>query len=1381
MKSKKPSPASAGHPARGRKPSAGPAAPPDPLLDESIRILFDTLSQGVIFRDSESRVIAVNPAAERILGVSREQLLGKPGFDMPGKAVREDGSAIQPGEFPADIVLRTGKTIRGFVMGLGDPAKGSRRWISITAVPLFRPGAAKPYRAYILFEDITAGMLAAQDLRESRKQLEQEVHDRTRELSQSSDALTAQTSLLKRTQDALRESEEKFRRLAEQAADLIYLYRIRPERRFEYISPSAAPLTGYTPEEFYANRLLGLQLVHADDLKKLRELESASGDPAKPLVLRMVRKDGRIIWTEHRDITIRDAAGRTVAIQGIARDITDRVVMEEKLRDSEKFLQAIINTEPECVKMLAADGTVLMINPAGLAMLGANTLDQVRGQCIYPLIAPEHRPAFVRMTEEVFRGKSGTLAFQATGLSGKTVWLETHAVPLRDEQQLVFAALGITRDITEQKQMEERLRRSEAGLREAQRVAGIGSWERDIRTQEVRWSEQTFRILGIDPESNRHPAVELFRQAIHPQDRQRVERALEDALKRNIPYDVEFRLILPDGSLRIVHSRAEIAYDASGAPVRFFGTIQDLTERRRAEDLLPRIAAKISEKTGDEYFRSVVEFIVQELGTDVAFIAERMPAGSAMRTVVLFANGRIAENIEYAVENTPCENVVGKTSCFHPDRMRSRFPADRLLQELEIESYAGIPIFDAQGAPLGAIVTMGRRPMRPADKDRIVTLLQIFAGRVSAELARKRSLLALQASEQRYRQLLESVTSYLYTVQVRDGKAVSTMHGPGCAAVTGYTSEEYAADPYLWYRMVHDDDRPLVLAQAEQVLRGGPAAPLEHRVRHKNGPVIWVRNTIVPRHDDQGRLVSYDGLITDITERRHSEEFTRKILESVDEGFVVIDRDFKIINANRAFCALVNRPPADVIGRSCHEITHHVYTPCHQQGEKCAVRHAFENGQPRTVIHIHHDAAGNPVTVETKAFPIRNESGEVTAAIEIINDITEKKRLEDQLHHAQKMEAVGLLGGGIAHDFNNVLTAIVGYGNLMKMKMAPDDRNLPYVEQILASASRAAGLTKSLLAFSRKQVNNPRPMDLNETLRRIEKLLDRVIGEDIELRCEFTPGELTVLADSSQVEQVLMNLATNARDAMPQGGTLSIRTGTEVLGEEFRRVHGFGIDGTYAMVSVADTGTGMEPAVVKRIFEPYFTTKERDKGTGLGLAIVYGIMKQSSGFITVESEPGKGSLFRLYLPLVAAPVQLREPAESAGTPGGGETIVIAEDDASLRQLMQTILAEQGYAVIEAVDGEDAVQKVRENRDAVRLIILDVIMPRKGGREVRNEIAGIAPDAKVLYITGYNAEVLRSKGFTESMEHFILKPVSPLELLRTVRQTLDRPAPRAAAT
>jgi PAS domain S-box-containing protein len=665
--------------------------------------------------------------------------------------------------------------------------------------------------------------------------------------------------------------------------------------------------------------------------------------------------------------------------------------------------------------------------------------------------------------------------------------------------------------------------------------------------------------------------------------------------------------------------------------------------------------------------------------------------------------------------------------------------------------------------------------MKKGDKDRILSLLRIFAGRASAELERRQSLSALKQSELRYRQLLESVTSYLYTVNVENGKAVSTVHGPGCTAVTGYTPEDFAADPDLWYRMVYDDDKPIVLDQAGRARQGMHSGPLEHRIRHRNGTVRWIRSITVPRLDDQGRLVSYDGLITDITERRRSEEFVRSILESVDEGFIVVDREYRILTANRAFCTLAGRGTSEVIGKKCYEVSHQSITPCSERGEQCAVRHALDTGEPATEVHAHHDLAGNPLTVEIKAFPLRDENGDVVSAIEIITDITDKRRLEDQLRHAQKMEAMGLLAGGIAHDFNNILTAIVGYGNLLKMKTASGDPNLPYIDQVLASASRAAGLTRSLLAFSRRQVINPQPLDINKAILRIESVLSRTLGEHMSLHVETAPAELTIIADSSQIEQVLTNIAMNARDVMPRGGTLTVRTDTAFIGEEFRKAHGFGIEGTYAVVSIADTGVGMSREVKDRVFEPYFTTKEFGKGTGLGLAIVYGIMKQNNGYITVESEPGIGSVFRLYFPLIAAVVDQCSP-EAAPLPAGHETILIAEDDATIRTLTRTILSEFGYAVIEAVDGEDAIRKFREHRDAVRLVILDVVMPRKNGREVRDEIVGMQFDVKVLYFSSYSTDILRSKGFSEGVENFIQKPVSPLDLLRTVRKTLDRPAP-----
>ncbi|MHB8844849.1 MAG: PAS domain S-box protein [Nitrospirota bacterium] len=1348
-----------------------PGADPRPPLDDHFRILFDTMSQGVIFRDGSGRIISANPAAERIFGRRLKDLLGKTSVEVHPDALQEDGTPLPADSFPADIALRTGQPVTNFVMGILNPLEKAYRWISINAMPIVRSPDSLPHLVYILFDDITERRKTDTTLRRAHEHLEQEVQERTRELAGANEELSAQIAVRKTAEAALRESEEKFRRLAENAEDLIFLYRFRPDRGYDYVSPSAAALTGYTPAEHYANPDLGQELVHAGDRQQLVTGALPAADVPRSQVLRWVRKDGGTIWIEQRNMPITDGSGRMIALQGIVRDITERVRTEEKLRENEKFLQTVIETEPECVKMLGADGTLLMMNRAGLDMIQADALEQVRGKAVNALIAPEHRRAFAELLVNCFRGSGGRLTFEMIGLKGRRLWMDTHMVPLRDDKDTIIAALGITRDISEQKKMETLLREREATLREAQRLAHIGSWSRDPRTNESHWSEEVFRILGLDPGRD-EAGFDAFQRAIHPGDRDVVTRALADALQRRKPYDVEFRIIRPAGEVRNVQARGEVAFDTAGAAVSIIGTLQDLTERKRAEDLLPRVAENISQKTGGDYFRSLAEFVAQELGTEYAFVGELVGDRNAVRTVAVFAKGAFAENFQYNLADTPCFGVAGKAPCFYPDGIQALFPRDTMLGDMGVRSYAGIPIFSFDGRPLGILAALGCKPMQTAEKERIITLLQIFSGRTAAELERRRSEQALQEIEHRYKQLLESVTSYLYTVTVENGRPVSTTHGPGCSAVTGYTAEEYAADPVLWYRMIHDADKGLVLAQANALLAGGHPGPIEHRVRHKNGKFVWIRSTLVPRAGADGTLTAYDGVITDITEQKRAEEFSRNILETVDEGFLVIDRDYTVISANKAFARQAGMDAKDIIGRKCYAVTHRTVQPCSGEADECAVRRTFETESPQTVVHTHRDEQGNTLYVETKAFPLRDDSGRVTAAIEIINNITDKKRLEDQLRHSQKMEAVGLLAGGVSHDFNNILTAIIGYGNLLKMKLPSGDPLQPYVEQILNSSSRAASLTQSLLAFSRKQVINPRPMDLNDAIRRFEKLLDRLIGEDVELRTDLAPAELTVLADSSQIEQVLMNLATNARDAMSGGGTLSVRTALATIDDEFRRKHGFGVPGTFACISMRDTGVGMDERTRERLFEPFFTTKENGRGTGLGLSIVYGIMKQNRGYIVVESEPGKGSCFNLYFPLIATTACAARAAEPDTADKGQETILLAEDDATIRDLLKVILQGSGYTVLEAVDGEDAVATFRKHADEIQLVLLDVIMPKKSGADAKSAIVALKPAVKTLFLSGYSMEVLRAKGIAGNGDNFILKPVSPMDLLTAVRRVLD---------
>jgi PAS domain S-box-containing protein len=406
------------------------------------------------------------------------------------------------------------------------------------------------------------------------------------------------------------------------------------------------------------------------------------------------------------------------------------------------------------------------------------------------------------------------------------------------------------------------------------------------------------------------------------------------------------------------------------------------------------------------------------------------------------------------------------------------------------------------------------------------------------------------------------------------------------------------------------------------------------------------------------------------------------------------------------------------------------------------------------------------------ATAMRDDSGSTVAYRGILRDVTSERKLGEQLRHAQKMEAVGQLTAGIAHDFNNILTAIIGFAYVLQEKLADDPVLTSHAEQILSSSQKAANLTQSLLTFSSKQITNPRPVPLNDIVDRMRKLLTRLSGEEIEVGIRLTRDNPVILADTGQLDQVLMNLAANARDAMPAGGSLTVETKVAELDEGFIAAHGFGKPGRYALLSIADTGAGMDERTLKRIFEPFFTTKKVGKGTGLGLSIVYGIVTQHSGYIDVQSRPGKGTAFHIYIPLHQAGVEQEGDSVDGSDARGSETILLAEDDNDLRRLIQSILRDRGYTLIEAVDGEDAVVKFLDHRDRIDLLLFDVIMPNKNGKEAYDEIRKIRPDIKVLFASAYPLEIVQKRGILEEGMPFLSKPVAPPLLMKRIRDILD---------
>ena len=511
----------------------------------------------------------------------------------------------------------------------------------------------------------------------------------------------------------------------------------------------------------------------------------------------------------------------------------------------------------------------------------------------------------------------------------------------------------------------------------------------------------------------------------------------------------------------------------------------------------------------------------------------------------------------------------------------------------------------------------------------------------------------------------------------------------------------------------------------------------------------------------------------EIAERKQAEEALsfaekkfRNLLESIQLAAVMLDVDGNLTFCNDYILGLTGWSRDEVLGKNWFDL----FIP---EETLIEVKTIFTSAIAAGTLPLHHE---NPILTRNGEIKLmvwdnsilRNSEGAVIGVASIGTDVTEHRKLEDQLRQAQKMEAIGALAGGVAHDFNNILSAIVGYAALVQMKMKTDDQLRPHIEQILASAERATGLTKSLLAFSRKQVVELKPVNINEMVFGFHKLLVRLIGEDIEFRVVPACEDLVVEADKGQLELVLMNLVTNARDAMPKGGTLEVTTHKVAIDSDQGGIK----QGDYAVLSVSDSGCGIDKTSQEHIYEPFFTTKEVGKGTGLGLAIVYGIIHKHNGLIHLSSESGVGTTFKIYLPLIPSVVKHVSHAGSVMTPSGTETILLVEDDDAVRAVTKAMLEEFGYTVVEAADGEEAVKLFRENKGTIHLVLCDLIMPKMNGNEVFERIKKIRPDIKGIFTSGYTSDIIVQKGILEDGVNFISKPLNPTSLCNKVREVLE---------
>lgn len=667
--------------------------------------------------------------------------------------------------------------------------------------------------------------------------------------------------------------------------------------------------------------------------------------------------------------------------------------------------------------------------------------------------------------------------------------------------------------------------------------------------------------------------------------------------------------------------------DAEGKVVGVLGTFEDITERKQAEEAL-----KESEYKYKILFADARQAI---------FIAE-------------VESGILIDCNEAACALIECtrEEIIGKHQSF-------LHPADELV-EGSSKSYRK-HISDETGRLLeDRVITKLGKIKEVEIKGNLVEFKgkKILQGFFIDITERKQAEKALRESEDRFRRLVESVTDYIYSVKIESGRPIVTFHAPACVTVTGYTSEEYVADPDLWYRMVYQEDKQMVKDHTSKVLSGIEVLPIEHRIVHKNGSMRWVRNTPVLLRNDQGVLVAYDGLIADITELKEAEE--------------------------------------------------------------------------------------------------------------------ERNKLQAELIQTHKMQSIGTLAGGIAHDFNNLLGIILGYTQLLESYKADNKKFSDSIGAISQTIQRGAALVRQILTFARKTDVAFEMIHIIDIVHELFSMLRQTFPRVISFTEEFEKDLPCILADRTQIHQALLNLCVNARDAMPNGGVISISCNLQLL-EQVQGRFPAADQSSYICVSVADTGEGMDEVTRLRAFDPFFTTKPVGKGTGMGLSVVYGIVHAHHGFVDVESELGHGTTFRLYFPvqtIAEDKLELRQPSELYNI-GGTETILLVEDEELLIEMVRLMLESKGYTVYYARDGISAVDIYREHRETIALILTDMGLPGLTGIDEFKKLKEIDQNVNVVFASGFFDPDVKSELLKAGAKGFIQKPYAANDILRTVREVLDK--------
>ena len=1042
------------------------------------------------------------------------------------------------------------------------------------------------------------------------------------------------------------------------------------------------------------------------------------------------------------DELVRCARDAELALEAFARGEVDAVVVDAsasplllgaaqaQLRESRQLLRAVFDGTMDAILLADDAGIYVDANPAACSMFGV-----AREQLLGSRFADFAQPGADGHAE------AGQVSIRRP--DGTTATLERGAVA----NVVPGRHLSVLCDITDRIAAEEALRRNEALFRavieKSKEIISLTAADGTTRYL----TPAAWQTLGWSPDEI---GERTLRDQVIPEDREVIAREISRLVAtaaRDMAFEVRVRH--RDGSLRWIESTGTNLLDDPNVRA-IVGNYRDITARKLADEALRASRDELEEAQS-----------LAHLG--------RWAAGMAPDDEILWSTEC------YRIFGIPEGTTVTKPVFFariHPD--------DRAhMRNAIAEMIASDHIYDVEHRVQwddGTIRWIHSRAIVDRDAAGQPTRMH---GTIQDVTDRHTAVAALRASEEQYRRIIDNTSEGVW---LYDAHAVTTFMNARMAAMLGYTVEEALGRPISAFL-----DR-VELASLDARLerrKRGIAERSDFRMLHKDGSYVWTSTQANPIF---GADAAFDGgiaLVTDISMRRAADEMRARlaaIVESSDDAIVSLAIDGTIATWNRGAEDLYQYRADELIGRSIAIL----FPPETHDREQTSNRTATVGDPTLPYDTTHRRKDDSLVEVSVKFSPVRDPSGAVIASAMLAKDLTAtrkaeetQRRTEEQFRQAQKMEAVGRLAGGVAHDFNNLLSVILSYAQFAIEDLKPGDPLRDDMIQIDEAGRRATDLTRQLLAFSRQQLLQPRVLEVNQIVQPMERMLRRLLGEDVTLTLLLAPTLGRVLGDAGQLEQVVMNLAVNARDAMPGGGTLTIETSEVDFDADYVGGPPGITPGHYILLAVSDTGTGMDAATCARIFEPFFTTKGPSKGTGLGLSTVFGIVRQSGGHIGVYSEVGHGTTFKIYMPMTDRPPDTKVADVSPVVLRGWETVLVVEDEDQVRAVASAILRRNGYNVLETSNGGEAFLVSKSYTATIHLLLTDVVMPRMSGRELAQELAPQRPDMQILYASGYTDDAIIHHGVLEAGVAFIQKPFSPETLLRKVREVLDAPRPRAS--